>query len=227
MRKSCARLIDPSNGRIRTVLFDVDGTLLDTKNYILSAFEDTAYRFGFVLPTRVQMTLQIGRPLEVIYGELAPETMVSDLIESHRTFQEDNLHLVRAFQGTEEVLGTLRDRGMALAVVTSRSRRTSVASLEIAGIGQFFRFVVSAEDTAALKPDPAPLRAALAMLNRSSSGAVMVGDTIHDIHAGHAIGIPTVAVLYGFGGESVLAAAPSVTIANIADLPAAIASLSD
>ena len=218
-------MTDHGGNAIRTVLLDIDGTLLDTRTYILAAFACTAGRFAFSLPPADILTREIGRPLEAIYHELAPNAVVSDLIECHRTFQEENLDLVQAFPGCVEALSVLGDEGVALAAVTSRSRRTSVSSLDIAGIGHFFRIVVSAEDVPALKPDPAPLRAALLMLERTDAGAAMVGDTVHDVHAGQAMGIPTVAALYGFGGQSVLAAAPSLTIAAISDLPAALAKL--
>ena len=218
-------MIDPNRQPIQTVLLDVDGTLLDTRNYILSAFAHAAQTFGIRLPSSGILTRQIGRPLETVYGEWAPQSMIAELIESHRQFQEDNLGLVKPYPGSEQALTVLRARGLALAVVTSRSRRTSRASLEIAGIGQFFEFVVSAEDASALKPDPAPLLAALSMLGRSSAGAVMVGDTVHDVHAGQAIGIPTIAALYGFGGEGVRRADPSTTISSVLHLPAAIDSL--
>ena len=116
----------------------------------------------------------------------------------------------------------LKERGIALAAVTSRSRRTSVESLEAAGVSRFFGAVVSAEDVPTLKPDPAPLRKALELLGRDIEGAAMAGDTAADVVAGKALGMWTVAALYGFHGREVLASAPDTAIETIAELPAAL-----
>src|SRR5206468_2618435 len=138
---------------------------------------------------------------EEIYARLT-ELAAEALIETHRSFQEGNLHLAGAFPGAAEALATLQDAGLALAAVTSRSRRTSLVTLELAGLLPFFGAVVSAEDCPELKPDPAPLRLALGLLGRDALGAAMVGDTPHDIEAGRALGMVTVGATYGFYGPS-------------------------
>ena len=206
---------------ITTVLIDVDGTLLDTREFILRAFEHSIARHGLAYPGRAHMAAQVGLPLEEIYAAIHPN-LEPALVESHRSFQEENQHLAVAFPGTAETLARLRERGLQLAAVTSRSRRTSVRSLEVSGLIELFDAIVSAEDAAALKPDPAPLRHALAVLGADSTGAVMVGDTAADILAGRALGIRTVGVTYGFGGRSVLEHAPDAVIEDIAELAAAL-----
>ena len=206
---------------ITTVLIDVDGTLLDTREFILRAFEHSIARHGLAYPGRAHMAAQVGLPLEEIYAAIHPDFEPA-LVESHRSFQEENQHLAVAFPGTAETLARLRERGLQLAAVTSRSRRTSVRSLEVSGLIELFDAIVSAEDAAALKPDPAPLRHALAVLGADSTGAVMVGDTAADILAGRALGIRTVGVTYGFGGRSVLEHAPDAVIEDIAELAAAL-----
>ncbi len=207
---------------MRTVLLDVDGTLLDTREFILAAFEHTAREHGFALPAREAVTAQIGMPLEQIYARMTGRG-VAALIETHRSFQENNLHLAATFPGAVEALAALRDAGLALAAVTSRSRRTSLVTLELAGLRPFFGAVVSAEDCATLKPDPAPLRMALDLLGRDAGGAAMVGDTPHDIEAGRALGMLTVAATYGFFGPAIADHAPDHLIATISELPAVLA----
>lgn len=212
-----------ASSSVDAILLDIDGTLLDTERYILSAFRHAAHQHGLHLPPDAQMTANIGRPLDRIYAELgAKPADILQVIESHRTFQEENLHLVEAYRGASLALGALRSYGFALAAVTSRSRRTSTASLERAGIGDYFSVVVSAEDASALKPDPEPLRVALAALGCLPEAAVMVGDTVHDIEAGTALGMRTIGARYGFGGIAMLAAQPTVTIGAIGELPRAI-----
>ncbi len=203
---------------ITTVLLDVDGTLLDTRNFIYSAFEHTIAYHGLPPLTRAELQPRMGLPLEQIYASMCQEHAPL-LVETHRTFQGHNLHLSIAFAGSMEALEALRDAGAALAAVTSRSRRTSVSTLEQAGLARYFDAIVSAEDGGGLKPDPAPLRHALTVLGRDASTAAMVGDTPHDIEAGKALGIFTVAATYGFRGETVLESNPDAAIRSIVELP--------
>jgi pyrophosphatase PpaX len=206
---------------IRAVLFDVDGTLLDTSEFILGSFEHTLAYHGLPAMPRDTMRQRIGEPLEEIYESLATggSPAFADLVETHRTFQTENLHLSIPFPGTVATLARLKDAGYALAAVTSRSRRTSVRTLEQAGLIDYLAVVVSAEDAPALKPHPAPLLHALAQLKLPSHAAVMVGDTPHDIAAGRAAGTRTVGALYGFQNESTMrAAGADALIAQLSDV---------
>jgi pyrophosphatase PpaX len=206
---------------ITTVLLDVDGTLLDSREFIFSAYEHALRRHGFDLPTREVLATWVGLPLDENYRIHGGDELVDALVEAHRSFQKANLHLSVPFPGTVDALETLRRHGVVLGAVTSRSRRTSVDTLERAGLARFFGVMVSAEDATALKPDPAPLRHALAVLGRASGGAAMVGDTVHDIDAGRALGIATIGATYGFG-RGIEAHAPDHIIASIAELPDAV-----
>lgn len=214
-------MIDAMPPSIRTLLLDIDGTVLDTREFVLTAFEHAFAHHDLACPARDELSLRVGQPLEAIYEAYCGE-LAAAIVESHRSFQERNLHLAAAFPGAAETLAGLRERGIALGAVTSRSRRTSVESLEVAGVAGFFDAVVSAEDVPSLKPDPAPLRKALELLGREIDGAAMAGDTAADVVAGRALGLWTVAALYGFHGREVLASDPDAAIEAIAELPAAL-----
>lgn len=202
-----------------TVLFDVDGTLLDTREFIFAAFEHALTQGGVALPEREWLSAQVGKPLEQIYASLA-ETAIDVLVEAHRSFQAANLHLSVAFEGAAETLARLRDEGVALGAVTSRSRRTSLLTLEQSGLAPYFGAVVSAEDTELLKPHPQPLSKALGMLGRSAEHAAMVGDTPGDVEAGKALGMLTVGATYGFFGPGIAASAPDHLIGDVRELAA-------
>jgi pyrophosphatase PpaX len=206
---------------ISAVLLDLDGTVLDTTEFFFAAFAHTAKKFGFTIPSRAEALKLVGPPLEDLYNGRS-EVAIDTLCDTHRTFQEDNLQLLGPFPGAAEVLAALRASGLAIAGVTNRSNRTSEKSLSVAGLLDYFDAVVSAEDSPALKPDPAPLRLALARLGRPVSEAVMVGDTAADIGAGLALGIPTIAATYGFTGEAIATLGPTELIHDIRELPAAI-----
>jgi HAD superfamily hydrolase (TIGR01509 family) len=199
---------------VSTVLLDVDGTLLDTREFIFAAFEHTLRAFELPARSRDELARLVGPPLEAIYRDIGGG--------NEPDFQVANLHLAVAFAGAAETLVYLRDRGVRLAAVTSRSRRTSVASLEQTGLLQLLEAVVSAEDAEALKPDPRHLRAALEALAVDGNGVAMVGDTPADIAGGRNIGAFTVAALYGFHGPAVLDSHPDAGIEDIRDLPRAL-----
>lgn len=206
------------------VLFDVDGTLLDTREFVHSAFEHAFREFGIEPPARDVIAPHIGRPVEQIYAEFGLPERAAEMVEAHRSFQVANLHLSVIYAGTDAVLEQLRAEGVRMAAVTSRSRRSSLATLELAGIANYFETVISAEDCHALKPDPAPLLLALERMGLAPlpGGQAMVGDTHNDISAGKAIGAFTVGATFGFHGADVALAAPDALIDDIRDLPAAL-----
>ncbi|HZK76913.1 MAG TPA: HAD hydrolase-like protein, partial [Candidatus Kapabacteria bacterium] len=142
---------------IRAVLFDLDGTLLDTFDFIYGAFEYALHLHGIEPLPRGRISELMGGPLEEVYRTMAPEYDPILLSQSHRTYQSDNLHLVHLFPSTEEVLARLSRRGLKLAAITTRSIRTSIRSLEMTGISKYFDLIISAEDVSFHKPHPEPL----------------------------------------------------------------------
>jgi 2-phosphoglycolate phosphatase len=206
--------------RTEAVLFDVDGTLLDTTEFIFGGFDHALAAHGHAVVERSAYARVMGKPLEVCYTQLAPDGDATLLCETHRAWQTDNLHLSIAYPEAEAVLAALRDAGLRLAAITSRSRRTSVLTLELAGLTHYLDLVLSAEDAPAIKPDPAPLLLALDHLGVRPAAAVMVGDTDADVLAGRAAGVRTVGVTYGFHREGIHDAGPDATIDRLADLPA-------
>ena len=211
---------DTASPTLRAVLFDVDGTLLDTTEFIYGGFDHTLAAHGYTANDRAGYARVMGKPLDVCYAELAPGCDSVLLCETHRTWQTDNLHLAAAYPEAVAVLRMLHGAGLRLAAITSRSRRTSVHTVEQAGLADYLDLILSYEDVTAIKPDPAPLLLALERLGVAPPEAVMVGDTDADILAGKAACTRTVGVTYGFHGREVLAAGPDATIDRLGELPA-------
>ncbi len=207
--------------RIEFVLFDVDGTVINAREFIGAAFEHTARTHGLDGVTRELLTTSMGRGLDEIYASLS-DAPTELLVETHRAFQRENLHLARPYEGAATVLRDLRARNLPLAAVTNRSRRTSVLTLENAGLADLFDVIISAEDAPALKPDPAGLREAIRHLGREGVFGAMVGDSPVDIEAGRALRLHTVGALYGFHGDTLTESRPDRTIADIRELPGAL-----
>ena len=124
--------------------------------------------------------------------------LVDRLLAEYRAFNVANHDLMaRPFTGTSEVLTELRHRGYKIAVVTSKGRELALRGLKLFSLDQLFDSAVFLEDTNFHKPRPEPILAALEKLNVSPSAAVYVGDSPHDIVAGRAAGVRSLAALWG------------------------------
>lgn len=195
------------------ILFDVDGTLIDTTDLILRCFQHSWERVLGFSHSRKALLQTFGTPLRDAMNLLlltnqesknvAPAVktdpnVVDRLLTEYRLFNANNHDgLARPFQGTAEVLSELRRRGYLIAIVTSKTRELALRGLRLCGIDGLFHSAVFLEDTEVHKPHPEPILAALKTLNTPPGSAVYVGDSAHDIVAGRAAGVRTVAALWG------------------------------
>lgn len=197
------------DGGYDPVLFDLDGTVVDTVELILDSFRyATRTVLGVTLPDEV-ITAGVGRPLMEQMRHLSPEHAE----ELYRVYREYNHRrhdeLIREYEGVREVLDALRAAGRRLGIVTSKSADTAAMAFRAVDLGDRFDAVVTASDTTAHKPSPEPLLLCLRRLGASPQGALYVGDSPVDIEAGRAAGMATAAVSWGvFSREDLLAARP-------------------
>lgn len=203
---------------VRAVLFDVDGTLLDTTEFIYQGFDHALSAHGYATRSRAEYARLMGKTLDAGYRLLEPDCDTALLIAAHRAFQQQNLHLARPYPDAAPVLRALRDAGLRLAAITSRSRLTSLDTLALAGLAEELDLVLSFEDVTQVKPHPEPLLLALDRLAVRPEEALMVGDTDADILAGRAAGVRTVGVSYGFHGAAIAAHTPDVLIHTLREL---------
>ncbi len=202
------------------MLFDVDGTLLDTTEFILGAYEYAFASFSVKAPPREQLTLMVGRPLEECYQELLPAAtpeQVAELCIRHRDFQVEHPELSFPYDGVGALLTDLRNAGIRLGAVTNR-RKTARMTLERAGLGSLLDVVVDGDDVLNHKPNPEGVLRALTAVNVAPAEAFMVGDAPVDIHAGRAAGAKTVGVTYGFQGELIRDTEPDYVVSRVEDL---------
>lgn len=204
---------------IKAILFDIDGTLLDTSEFIYQSFEYTLAQHNLPMLTRVEIHSHMGKALEEMYVSMAPDHLNhSQLVETHRSFQEQNLHLSTPFLHTLDTLLELKKKGIKMSAVTNRSKRTSLSTLQNAGLDHLFEMVISAEDVTATKPHPEGLQRALKHMKIKPSEALMVGDTLADIEAGRAAGVKTVGTTQGLGKEEVIKHKPDYVIYDISEI---------
>lgn len=191
------------------VLFDLDGTVVDTVELIVSSFRHaTRTVLGRVLPDD-HILAGVGRPLRAQMERLSAEH-AQELYDVYREYNHRRHdELIRGYEGIDEVLRELRAAGRKLGIVTSKSYDTTQMAFRALGLAGHFDAVVTATDTAEHKPSPVPLLLCLERLGAQAARAIYVGDSPFDIQAGAAAGMATAAVAWGvFGREALLVAAP-------------------
>lgn len=203
---------------IEAVLFDIDGTLLDTTELIFRCYEHTISAHKLSHKTRKDMSVIFGKPLKECYQLLFPNEDIARLSETHMSFQEKNLHLSKPFVYVKKTLRSLKENGFKIAAITTRSKRTSIKSLEVNRIASYFDLVISREDVINPKPHPEPIIMALEYFNVSPKHAIMIGDTQVDIKAGRNARIYTIGVTHGPTKDALIKDKPNVVINNISEI---------
>jgi pyrophosphatase PpaX len=205
------------------LLFDLDGTVIDSIELLLSSA-----RHAFALhpgsgPTDAEWIAGIGTPLlsQLRQWSRTDEELQS-LLENYRAFQrEHHDRLTRCFDDVPETLRALRACGHKTAIVTSKIEELAQRSLEWVGLAHEFDTVIGFDATTRHKPEPEPVLLALERLGAEANRTVFVGDSPHDIAAGNAAGVISIAALWGpFSRESLEAARPRHLIERMGQLPA-------
>lgn len=191
------------------ILFDLDGTLIDTNRLIIESFKHT-YKQHLDMDVCEQDILKyFGEPL-IITLKRACEEKAEEMFQTYITYNE-SIHddSVALCPDIAYLLRQLKEAGCVLAVVTSKRKKIAMRGLELFDIVQFFDKVVALEDTEQHKPHPAPVLKALELLDAKPEASLMVGDSIFDIQCAHAAAVKAVLVEWsaaqGFQGNSVSA----------------------
>lgn len=215
---STSRLTGPA-----AVLFDLDGTVVDTIPHILASFRHaTADVLGEALPDDVLMHY-VGVPLARQMRYFTDDEEVAErLLASYREFNHrTHDQMARLYPNTRSALEALARSGMPMGIVTSKSRMMAQRAIDLFDLGGYFPAVVTADDTATHKPDPGPVLQGASLLGVEPSRAVYVGDSPADIESGNGAGAGTVAATWGVASrERLLAASPDAIINDISELPA-------
>ena len=201
----------------KAVLFDVDGTLLDTTEYIYQAFEYTLGTHGVPI-TREKMKKEMGKLLREMYKIFAPTHETELLAKTHHEYQKNTGHLAVPYPRVEETLSALRAAHVKLAAVTNRHKSSSHATLHSSDLMKFFDIVITADEVKNAKPHPEPFEKALAELHVNTEDAFAVGDTKNDVEAAKSAGIKVIAVSYGFQGDTISETSPDYLVHDIKDI---------
>lgn len=206
--------------RFPIVLFDLDGTLIDTGPIILASFRHaTRTILGREIPDERLMAHVGGFGLRQ-QMRLLDEERADELVRCYREHNEPLHAEVRAFPGMAGVLAQLAAEGRRLGIVSTKRRTTIELAFEHVPIGGYFDVVVGSDDTERHKPHPDPLLYALSSLAASPREAAYVGDAPFDVEAAKAAGVFSVAVAWGgiHPRERLEAAAPDVLVSSPEEL---------
>ena len=183
--------------RYPTVLFDLDGTLVDSGAIILASFKHAARTVLARDVAEEQVAALVGGSnLHEQMRVLSP-AHVDELVRVYREHNRPLHEELVAFEGVEELMETLSEQGRKLGIVTAKGRQTVDLAFAVLSLERYFDAVVTADMTDRHKPDPAPVRKALELLESEPADAAFVGDSPYDIAAGRAAGVFTVAVSWG------------------------------
>lgn len=204
---------------VNVILFDLDGTLVDTIELITESFRyATKTVLGRDIPDDL-LIKEIGIPLQAQMENFSKEK-ADELSRVYQDYYRDRHDsMMKEYPGVRETLDELIRRGYRLAVVTSRRRFSSERSIELYGFGHYFDLLVAMDDVPEHKPLPRPILEALGGLGAYPEEAIYVGDSPHDMAAGHAAGVVTAAALWGpFSKERLLAERPDLVLSGLPEL---------
>lgn len=218
--------------KVKVVMFDLDGTLLDTAPQIAEAANRMRVALGKPMLPLVQITSYIGEGAQVLIKRCLteqkdlepPEALFVEAQALFYGFYARNLTDSLPFDGVVNCLETLKAQGYHLACVTNKPEKFTLPLLEKSELADFFEVVVSGDSLPKKKPDPIQLHHICAKLNVLPSEAIMVGDSDTDIAAAHAAGCFVVTVPYGYNqGRTIDESQVDASVQHLAELPALLA----
>lgn len=216
---------------IEAVLFDLDGTLLDTAGDIALALNRAGAEHGWSPVADDAVRLMIGRGAPTLVTRAAAHQGVALSERDHASVLDRFFHHYGALQtfdecaaspyaGAVEALSSLHDAGLHIAVVTNKQQRFAIGLLQRLDLSGWVDLVVGGDTCERRKPDPQPLQYACAALEVDLDQAVMVGDSVNDVQAAKAAGIPVICVPYGYNeGVDPRSLPADAFVDTLADLP--------
>jgi pyrophosphatase PpaX len=183
--------------RFPVVLFDLDGTVIDSGAIILASMRHAAKEVLGVEPPDEELMAAVGGPgLEAQMHALSPDR-VEELVTVYRAHNEPLHEDLVCCAGMDDVLVRLTEEGRRLGIVTAKRRKTVELAFDRVPLGHLFETVVGGDETKRHKPDPEPLLLALERMGARVEEAAYVGDAPFDVKAAKAAGLFSVAVTWG------------------------------
>ncbi|MDR3565851.1 MAG: pyrophosphatase PpaX [Negativicutes bacterium] len=201
------------------VLFDLDGTLLDTTDLILKSFQHTI-KVHYNREADLDIArAYFGQPLRAALEVMGPDK-VDQLITTYREYNViHHDRLAKIFTGVADALQRMHNDGVLMAIVTSKTHQTALRGLKLFDLDKYFSVIIGHEQCSHHKPHPEPVQLALAGLGLDAGECLMVGDSPFDIISAKSAGVATVAVRWSdVPWDDVMASQPDHVIETMAEL---------
>ncbi|HMM89141.1 HAD family hydrolase [Bradyrhizobium sp.] len=207
---------------MKLIIFDFDGTLVDSRPLILESHRIVFSEFGLPVPSPAHSLSLVGKSLDVILAELAgPAAPIPDMVRAYDlllpTLRADPAFAERPFDGVDDLLHELsRTTDIVMAIATGHRSDTIAPALQTLRWADFFR-TIQAADTAPSKPHPAMLLQALAATGMQAKDAIFIGDTTFDMQMAEAAQLRSIGVGWGHHGAERLTAAGARQVTRTVD----------
>lgn len=217
--------------RCEAVLFDVDGTLINSRSAILYAYRTAAERVlqaplifdGEELEQLIQLPTEEGF-LRVASGDRAAAARIAtEFSAAYRVAEPD----IAWFPAAKTAIRALKELGCAVGIVTTKARDRVESHLTTAGLADLVDVTISGDDVARHKPDPLPIVVAIELLGLAPDRVLYVGDGPNDVVAAHAAGASAVGVEFGFHPQECRDSGPEYWLRSYDDLPGLVRRLRD
>ena len=200
-----------------TVIFDLDGTIIDSAEGIMNSFADTFERLGLPVPPRKEMGIFIGPPLLYSFEEICGlgREGAREAVEIYREyFGKYGVYQNSIYAGMEKLLSDLRAQGKTLLLATSKYELYALQILEELGIAKYFAFIAGSLKDGARGTKAEVISYVLEMAGAKKESAVMVGDRMHDTAGALEVGVDSIGVLWGYGSREELLGGGATHIAE-------------
>lgn len=194
---------------IQLIIFDFDGTLGDTRRNIVTTMQMTIAEIGLPCRSDAECASTIGLPLYGCFEKLFPNTdkrIFQQCVETYRRIFQENMQTIKpqTFPKVVETLSALKEKGLTLAIASSRSHASLVELTHDLGISNVISYMIGADDVNKAKPNPEPVLNILEALGYKACQTLVVGDMDVDILMGANAGTKTCGVTYGNGTKKEL-----------------------
>lgn len=217
----------------KAILFDLDGTLVDSAADMAAALNHVLVQDGFPELSVAAVTRMIGGGIPLLieralvaHGEEATQERVAAVYPRYReAYISRAVEQTRLFPGVADVLQACREKGARLGVCTNKPEEISRVILSGLGVDSLFDVVIGGDTLAAKKPDPAPVLEGLERLKCAPAEGLMVGDSAADANAAKAAAVRAILVTFGYSQDPVRSLPNDGIVESFADLPGAIGRL--
>ena len=203
------------------ILFDLDGTLIDSVRLILDSYHHTLREHGIPARTDEEWLSGLGTPLTVQFSDWQDDPgKIEALIATYREYNlAHHDRMVTVYPGVVDAVTAIRQAGVRTGLVTSKNRRGALRGLGLVGLMDKMDVLVCADEVTNPKPHPEPVEKAVELMGGEKSKTIYVGDSIHDMQSGRAAGVRTAAALWGpFGRDHLIGASPDYWLESPPDM---------